>query len=135
SWDDVGPLMARYLSQLDIDVYIYIAEGDKEYQYDPFLDKKIQERIWKEFNELALSVDRLHQEVELSRTQAARVAEKRATKDFRSLADVECIEKIAKISLEKIKKYINRQRLTANELPGLSDLDSPSNQHTSPKTS
>jgi len=33
SWDDVGPLMARYLSQLDIDVYIYIAEGDREYQH------------------------------------------------------------------------------------------------------
>ena len=27
--------MAKYLGQLDIDVYIYIAEGDKEYQYDP----------------------------------------------------------------------------------------------------
>jgi hypothetical protein len=24
--------MAKYLSQLDIDVYIYIAEGDAEYQ-------------------------------------------------------------------------------------------------------
>ena len=35
SWDEVGPLMAKYLGQLDIDVYIYIAEGDKEYQYDP----------------------------------------------------------------------------------------------------
>ncbi|HZU67206.1 MAG TPA: macro domain-containing protein [Ktedonobacteraceae bacterium] len=32
SWDEVGPLMAKYLSQLDIDVYIYIADGDKEYQ-------------------------------------------------------------------------------------------------------
>ena len=27
--------MAKYLGQLDIDVYIYIVEGDKEYQYDP----------------------------------------------------------------------------------------------------
>ncbi len=35
SWDEVGPLMAKYLGQLDIDVYIYIVEGDKEYQYDP----------------------------------------------------------------------------------------------------
>lgn len=34
SWDEVGPLMAKYLSQIDIDVYIYIAEGDKKYQYD-----------------------------------------------------------------------------------------------------
>jgi O-acetyl-ADP-ribose deacetylase (regulator of RNase III) len=32
SWDDVGPLMAKYLSQLDIDVYIYISDGDIEYQ-------------------------------------------------------------------------------------------------------
>lgn len=32
SWDEVGPLMAKYLSQLDIDVYIYIADGDTEYQ-------------------------------------------------------------------------------------------------------
>jgi O-acetyl-ADP-ribose deacetylase (regulator of RNase III) len=31
SWDEVGPLMAKYLSQLDIDVYIYIADGDREY--------------------------------------------------------------------------------------------------------
>jgi O-acetyl-ADP-ribose deacetylase (regulator of RNase III) len=27
SWDDVGPLMAKYLSSLEIDVYIYIAEA------------------------------------------------------------------------------------------------------------
>jgi O-acetyl-ADP-ribose deacetylase (regulator of RNase III) len=32
SWNEVGPLMARYLSQLDIPVYVYVAEGDKEYQ-------------------------------------------------------------------------------------------------------
>src|SRR5260370_183536 len=32
SWNEVGPLIAEYLSQLDIDVYIYIAEGDREYQ-------------------------------------------------------------------------------------------------------
>ena len=134
SWDEVGPLMARYLSQLDIDVYVYIAEGDKEYQYDPLLDKKIQERIWKEFNELALSINRLHQEVGLSNLQAAKVAEKRAAKDFRSLADVECIEKIAKTSLGKIKVYINSQRLTANELPGLLDEDN-SHQHRSKKPS
>ena len=31
SWDEVGPLMAKYLGQLDIDVYLYIAEGDHEY--------------------------------------------------------------------------------------------------------
>jgi O-acetyl-ADP-ribose deacetylase (regulator of RNase III) len=32
NWDEVGPLMAQYLSQLDIPVYVYIAEGDQEYQ-------------------------------------------------------------------------------------------------------
>jgi O-acetyl-ADP-ribose deacetylase (regulator of RNase III) len=31
SWDVVGPLMVSYLSQVDIDVYIYLAEGDREY--------------------------------------------------------------------------------------------------------
>ena len=34
SWNEVGPLMAKYLSQLDIDVYIYIDEGDIEYQVE-----------------------------------------------------------------------------------------------------
>lgn len=34
SWDEVGPLMAKYLSQLDIDVNIFIAEGDIEYQVE-----------------------------------------------------------------------------------------------------
>lgn len=40
SWDDVGPLMVKYLSQVDIDVYIYIAEGDKEYFADKASDDK-----------------------------------------------------------------------------------------------
>lgn len=31
SWNIVGPLMIKYLSQVDIDVYIYISEGDQEY--------------------------------------------------------------------------------------------------------
>lgn len=34
SWDAVGPLMAHYLGPLDIDVSIYITEGDREYQYN-----------------------------------------------------------------------------------------------------
>lgn len=41
SWDDVGPLMAQYLSKLDIDVYIYIADGDKEYFSDKGAGKTI----------------------------------------------------------------------------------------------
>jgi O-acetyl-ADP-ribose deacetylase (regulator of RNase III) len=31
SWDEVGPLMVKYLSQVDSDVSIYIREGDQEY--------------------------------------------------------------------------------------------------------
>lgn len=124
SWDEVGPLMAKYLSQLDIDVYIYIADGDKEYQYDPVLENKIQERIWREFNELAISADRLTQQVGLSHPQANILAKNRQTGEFRSLADIERIEKLAKISLKKIKVYIDRQRLLTPELPGLSELSS-----------
>jgi O-acetyl-ADP-ribose deacetylase (regulator of RNase III) len=46
SWDEVGPLMARYLSQLeDVEVYIYIAEGDREYQDDVQEEKKRMEEI------------------------------------------------------------------------------------------
>lgn len=33
-WDEVGPLMAKYLDMLDIDVYIYTTEGDKEYHFE-----------------------------------------------------------------------------------------------------
>jgi hypothetical protein len=43
SWDDVGPLMAKYLSPLDMDVSIYIAEENRTYQYDPAVDSKINE--------------------------------------------------------------------------------------------
>jgi O-acetyl-ADP-ribose deacetylase (regulator of RNase III) len=31
SWDEVGPLMVKYLSEIDIDVPIYITEEDQEY--------------------------------------------------------------------------------------------------------
>lgn len=124
SWDEVGPLMAKYLSQLDVDVYIFIAEGDREYQYDPIQDSKVQEQIWAAFSQLVLSVDRLTQEVGLSHAQAVRVAAQRLQNEFHSLADVECIDKLARISLKKIKDYINHQRLTALELPGFRDRDS-----------
>jgi O-acetyl-ADP-ribose deacetylase (regulator of RNase III) len=33
-WNEVGPLMAHYLCQLDIAVFIHITDGDIEYQYD-----------------------------------------------------------------------------------------------------
>lgn len=119
SWDEVGPLMSEYLSQLDVDVYVYIAEGDREYQYDPLRDSKVKERIWIQFNELALSVDRLCQEVGLSHREAAKVAKSREAMEFKSQAAIGSIEKLAKSSSKKIKDYLNCQRLTALELPGL----------------
>ena len=111
SWDEVGPLMARYLSQLDIDVYIYIAEGDKEYQYDPQRGNAIREKIWKQFSELAISQDRLKQEVHLSPREAKKLTQKRESVEIASLADIESIG-LAKISLKKIKDYISGQGYT-----------------------
>jgi hypothetical protein len=126
----VGPMMAQYLSQLDIDVFIYIAEGDREYQYDPLQDSKAKERIWKQFNELALSIDCLCQEVGLSRREAIKVAKIREMVEFKSQTDIDSIEKLAKTSLKKIKDYINCQRLRTIELPGLPSTNS-SHRHTS----
>ena len=118
SWDEVGPLMAKYLSQLDIDVYIYIAEGDTEYQHDD----ESEEKIWKQFSEIALSPERLHQEVGLSSREAKKVANKRESMEYKSFADVESVDKIAQISLKKIKEYINSQRYTALELVGMQSM-------------
>ncbi len=119
SWDEVGPLMARYLSQLDIDVYIYIAEGDKEYQYDPQRESDIKEKIWNQFSELALSQDLLIQEVQLSSREAKKVEQKRKLMEFTSLADIESIEGLAKVSLKRIKDYITHQQYTKVELSGI----------------
>lgn len=111
SWDEVGPLMAKYLSQLDIDVYIYIAEGDQEYQYDPQEDLKIHQRLWQNFNEVALSLERLKLEVGLSAKEAKKIADARLVADFTSLASVESIDKIAKISVKKIKDFVEKHDL------------------------
>ena len=89
SWDDVGPLMVKYLGQLDIDVYIYIAEGDKE--YFP-LNKQIEKKAWQQFNEIALSVERLQNEVKLSKPQAKKVFAKRQAIEFTSLSDIHSIK-------------------------------------------
>ena len=63
SWDDVGPLMVKYLSQLDIAVYIYITEGDREYQAES--DTKYQDGI-----EAENSIENQHEpEKELSVSQ------------------------------------------------------------------
>lgn len=118
-WDEVGPLMARYLSQLDIDVYIYIAEGDREYQYDPQRENDIKAKIWKQFSELASSQDLLIDEVELSRGEARKVAIKREKMEFASLADIESIEGLAKITLKRIKEYVNNLPHKKVELPGM----------------
>lgn len=130
SWDEVGPMMAQYLCQLDIDVFIYIAEGDREYQYDLLQDSKAKERIWKQFNELAQSIDRLCQEVGLSRREAIKLTKIREMVEFKSQADINSIEKLAKASSKKIKDYINCQWLRTIELPGLPNTND-SYQHTS----
>jgi O-acetyl-ADP-ribose deacetylase (regulator of RNase III) len=115
SWDEVGPLMAKYLSQLDIDVYIYITEDDTEYQYDEDSEKN----IWKRFSELALSQDSLCQEVQLSPREAKKVLEVRESMEFTSQADIDMIDGLAKNSSKKIKEYIRDQRFTRPELPGM----------------
>jgi O-acetyl-ADP-ribose deacetylase (regulator of RNase III) len=125
SWDEVGPMMARYLSQLDIDVYIYIAEGDREYQYDPLQDSNTKKLIWEKFNELALSVDGLCQEVGLSRREAIKVVKSKETVEFKSQAEIDSIEKLTKTSSKRIKDYINCQRLRTIELPGLESTNGP----------
>lgn len=117
SWDEVGPLMARYLSQINIDVFIYIAEGDREYQYDADAELKITEHIWQAFSELALSQERLQTEVGLSAAQAKKVAEQRLVSDFKSLADLEKTEKIAKITLKKIDDFVQKHQMA--ELAGM----------------
>ncbi len=116
SWDEVGPLMAKYLSQVDIDVYIYIAEGDKEYQYDKQSEYDLKAKVWKQFSELALSLDRLQNEVQLSSRGAKQVTEARISREFTSIADIENIERLANDSLKKIKKYIAGQQCQQAEL-------------------
>lgn len=129
SWDEVGPLMAKYLSQFDIDVYIYIVEGDREYQYDPILVNQIKERTWKDFSEIALSIDRLRQEIGLGATDAKKIAKQRETGEFISQADIDSIEKLAKISLKRIKAYINQHLRVNAELPGLPGKNNPGDRN------
>jgi O-acetyl-ADP-ribose deacetylase (regulator of RNase III) len=134
SWDDVGPLMAKYLSQLDIDVYVYITEGDTEYQYDAESDIKTREQTWKEFSELARSIDRLHQEVGLNAKDAKRVAQRRESMEFKALSDIDHIDGLAKTSLKKIKEYIDHQQFTALELFSLTNASTPSSKVTKDAT-
>ena len=124
-WDEVGPVMAKYLSQLDIDVYIYIADGDEEYQYDPLEEMRMHERMWHNFSEIALSIDRLHAEAGLSPKEAKKVADARLLAGFTSLASIENIDKIAKVSVGRIKKFVETHNMT--ELIGMPEKKTATN--------
>jgi hypothetical protein len=128
AWDEVGPLMAKYLSQVDIDVYIYIADGDREYQSEMQADNTVQVAAWKCFSDLALSLDRLQQEVGLSRREAKKVFERRQTTEFTSPADINAIVGLAKISSQRITKYTSRQQYAATALPGITEVEQPVQQ-------
>ncbi len=120
-WDDVGPVMVKYLSQFDIDVSIYIAEGDKEYQYDPQEDMRMHRRIWQNFSEIALSPDRLQIEVGLSSKEAKKIADARSASDFTSLANIESIDKIAKVTVNRVKKFVETHNMA--ELVGMPEKE------------
>lgn len=128
SWEDVGPLMAKYLSQLDIDVYVYISDGDKEYQYDPVETVRINEYIWQEFSKLALSAEDLHTKVGLSLKEAKKVVESRCDGGFRSLVDIERIDNIAKVSIKRINDFVQKYRMV--ELLNLPEKNIPVNKTT-----
>lgn len=117
-WDDVGPLMAKYLSTLDIEVYIYIAEGDCEYYGNE--QQESYAIAWQHFNEVALSLERLQNEVGLSSREAKKVFNARAIKDVLTQNDIDNIEKLAKVASKGIQDYIRRQQYTEQHLPGIS---------------
>lgn len=112
SWDEVGPVMAKYLSQLDIDVYVYVADGDREFQYNIEDENHAEEQIWQRFSELARSQELLMQEVLLSAREAKKIGNNREHMEFASFEDIKNIDGLAKVSLERIKKYINGQQYT-----------------------
>jgi hypothetical protein len=113
--------MVSYLSNLDLDVYVYIADGDIEYQDD----KEAEAAIWSQFNELALSTGRLEQEVHLNARAAKKIAESRKSVEFTSLSDISAIAGLAKGQLNQIREYIHHQRYRVNELPGMPHEEKP----------
>ena len=117
SWDEVGPLMAKYLSQIDIDVYIYIAEGDHEYYADEQRESHVI--AWQRFSELALSLEHLQNEIGLSSREAKKIFNVRVYKEFTSFLDIDDIEGLAKVSLKRIREYICRKQYTAQILPNM----------------
>ncbi len=62
--------------------------------------------------------------------EAKKVAHKRETREFTSLTDVESIEGLAKVSLKRIKDYINRQQYTKVEFSGMPSASSPRQRDT-----
>ncbi|MGH2481884.1 MAG: hypothetical protein ACRDHW_19705, partial [Ktedonobacteraceae bacterium] len=90
---------------------------DQEYQYDPIADLHMNEYMWQEFSKLALSAEYLHTEVGLSLKEAQKVAESRCNGVFRSLADIERIDKIAKITIRKINNFVQKYKMV--ELAGM----------------
>ena len=120
-WDEVGPLMAQYLSQVDIDVYIYIADGDQEYYYPDNKQEENSVVIWQHFNELALSLERLCTEIRLSPREAKKIFDYRTSKEFGSQSEVDAIVGLAKISSKRIKDYVNHQQYTEQKLPNIEE--------------
>lgn len=133
SWDDVGPLMAKYLSSLEIDVYIYIAEGDREYHYDEAAERKLEAAILEYLNELALTPNRLKQELSLSQGDAKKVFVRREANEFTAISDVYTIEGLSKLGKGKLKNHIAQQRHSPKELPGISDGQEPPKPRNRPK--
>jgi hypothetical protein len=125
--------MAKYLSSLEIDVYIYIAEGDREHQYDEAVERKLEAAILQYSNELALAPDRLKQEVKLSQKDAKKVFARRETSEFPAISDVYTIEGLSNASISKLKSHIAQQRHSPKELPGISDGQEPPKPRNRPK--
>ena len=67
----------------------------------------------------------IYREVKLSEREAKKVAAKRAEMEFKSLADIQSIEKIADVSLKRIKDYVNHQRCQEVELSGFTSTSIP----------
>ncbi|GHO56052.1 macro domain-containing protein [Ktedonobacter robiniae] len=121
SWDEVGPLMVQYLEDLDLDIYIYISDGDKEYTNN----NQAEAFIWEQLNKLALNWEELAQEVQLSAKGAKQVAERRREIEFHSIGDLAEIPDLAKVSLKRLKDYIQNQRYAKKEIPGMPDTEQP----------
>ncbi len=114
SWDEVGPLMAKYLSQLDIDVSVYIADGDREYQADEENVTIDITAVWQRFNKM--SAEQLQQEVRLSKRAAEIIVSSRTFTEIKSIADIDSIAGLANSPRNSVKKYIQRQMCIPHEL-------------------